>query len=258
MAETYSNDAQGEVQERKHTYYPIDFPIGEGKTDYEKYIRTLPLLELQKEPEEWTSKEELLFQITHQASELWMKQMLYDLNRSITYMGEGNIPMAIRSLRLVTEIQQLLITHIDIIARNLSIQEYEKIRLGLGQGSGMESPGFNRLLEKGPQLWLAFKPLVEQRGVTLLEIYREYEKHIDLHNLAEYLVDFDDFFHKWRTHHIDMVRRTIGLESNSLKGISSKVLQRGIVERFFPDLFDVRNIMTNESSVAYGGEPLGH
>ncbi len=252
-----SVESEQEQGERKHTYYPIDFPIGEGKTDYEKYIRTVDLLKLQKKSEEFTSKQELLFQITHQASELWMKQMLYDINRAIACMKEDNIGMAIRSLRLVTEIQQLLISHIDIIARNLSIQEYEKIRLGLGQGSGMESPGFNFLLEKGPQLWEAFKPLVERKGVTFLEIYREYEKNIELHNLAEYMVDFDDFFHKWRTHHIDMVRRTIGLESNSLKGISSKVLQRGIVERFFPELFDVRNIMTNESSVAYGGQPLG-
>ncbi len=251
-----NNTEQGQVQERKHTYYPIDFPIGEGKTDYEKYIRSFELLKLQKNDDEFTSKQELLFQITHQASELWMKQALYDINRAIACMKEDNIPMAIRSLRLVTDIQQLLISHIDIIARNLSIQEYEKIRLGLGQGSGMESPGFNRLLEKGPQLWAAFKPLVDRRNVTLLEIYREYEKNIDLHNLAEYMVDFDDFFHKWRTHHIDMVRRTIGLESNSLKGISSKVLQRGVVERFFPDLFEVRNIMTNESTVAYGGQPL--
>ncbi len=241
---------------KKHTYYPIDFPIGEGKTDYEKYLRVPELLSLQKTPENFTSQEELLFQIVHQTSELWMKQMLYDLERAIKYMDAGKYAMAVRCLRLVSDIQIILTMQVDMLGRNLSIVEYEHIREGLGRGSGMESPGFNRLLDIAPKLREAFLRVMDRCGIPLKDIYRNYEDHIELHNLCEYLVDFDDQFHKWRTHHMDLVRRTIGLESNSLKGIPSKVLQRGVIERFFPELFDIRNTLTNESTLAYGGQPL--
>ena len=44
-------------------YYPITVPIGQGKTDYEKYIRTGELLALQTPNEKAASHEEILFQI---------------------------------------------------------------------------------------------------------------------------------------------------------------------------------------------------
>ena len=41
---------------------------GRGHSDYERYLRTDDLLELQKRPEEMTHRDELLFQTTHQSS----------------------------------------------------------------------------------------------------------------------------------------------------------------------------------------------
>ena len=46
---------------------------GVGASDYERYIRTDELLALQKTPEEWAHRDELLFQVVHQSSELWLK-----------------------------------------------------------------------------------------------------------------------------------------------------------------------------------------
>src|SRR5262249_13956725 len=46
---------------------------GSGVSDYERYLRTDELLSLQKTPEERAHHDELLFQCTHQASELWLK-----------------------------------------------------------------------------------------------------------------------------------------------------------------------------------------
>ncbi|MCE3234416.1 MAG: Tryptophan 2,3-dioxygenase [Vampirovibrio sp.] len=68
-------------------YYVPGFPIGEGKTDYEKYLRTIELLSLQTPSAQAVSHEELLFQVTHQASELWMKLMLDELERAIAHAG---------------------------------------------------------------------------------------------------------------------------------------------------------------------------
>ena len=46
---------------------------GRGASDYERYLRTDDLLELQKTTEERVHHDELLFQTVHQASELWLK-----------------------------------------------------------------------------------------------------------------------------------------------------------------------------------------
>jgi len=237
-------------------YYVPGFPIGEGKTDYEKYLRTIELLSLQTPSAQAVSHEELLFQVTHQASELWMKLMLDELERAIAHMERDAILMACRCFRLLYDCQLVLMLQVDLIARHISIVEYGKIRTVLGQGSGMESPGFNRLLEMAPRLGEAFTNLLQRQNITIREIYVDYEKNIELHTLAECLVDYDDLFHKWRAHHMALVARTIGTEANSLKGLSTQVLQKGIKTRFFPELLELRSTLTNESSVAYGGQPL--
>lgn len=237
-------------------YYVPGFPIGEGKTDYEKYLKTVDLLSLQTPLEQAVSPEEPLFQLTHQASELWMKLMLIELERAIGFMDEDKIQMACRCFRLIDDCQMVLMLQVDLIARHISIVEYAKIRTVLGQGSGMESPGFNRLLEMAPRLWDSFSALLARHGKTIREIYTQYEENIELHTLAEALVDYDDLFHKWRAHHFALVARTIGTEANSLKGLSTQVLQKGVKTRFFPELLDLRSILTNESAVAYGGQPL--
>src|SRR5262249_16545209 len=46
---------------------------GEGGSDYERYLRTDALLALQKRPDEWVHRDELLFQSVHQTSEIWLK-----------------------------------------------------------------------------------------------------------------------------------------------------------------------------------------
>ena len=46
---------------------------GQGDSDYERYLRTDELLALQKGPDEWVHRDELLFQTVHQSSEIWLK-----------------------------------------------------------------------------------------------------------------------------------------------------------------------------------------
>lgn len=237
-------------------YYSPGFLIGEGKTDYEKYLRTVELLSLQKTPEEAVSPEELLFQVTHQSSELWMKLMLHEIDRVLDFIKRDELLMACRAFKLIHDCQRVLIHSVDLIAENISIVEYGKIRTVLGQGSGMESPGFNRLLETPAKIWDVFSDLLHRRNIDLRNIYTDYEKNIELHTLAECLVSFDDLFHQWRNHHLGMVARTIGTESHSLKGLSTQVLQKGVKTRFFPELLALRSDLTNESSLAYGGHPL--
>ena len=256
-AETPHHKSESKHPDVTGRYYVPCFPIGEGKTDYEKYLNTVQLLSLQKPADQVISPEEPLFQITHQASELWMKLMLSELERALAFMDNDQVLMACRSFHLINDCLSVLTMHVDLIGRHISVVEYGKIRTVLGQGSGMESPGFNWLLEIAPRIGDTFSALLQRRNITLREIYVDYEKNIEMHTLAEVLMDYDDLFHKWRAHHFALVARTIGTESNSLKGLSTQVLQKGVKTRFFPEMLDLRSTLTNESGVAYGGSPLG-
>ena len=53
--------------------YSVPVLPNEGKDDYERYMRTDTLLSLQRMPEEVVHRDELLFQIVHQSTELWLK-----------------------------------------------------------------------------------------------------------------------------------------------------------------------------------------
>ena len=237
-------------------YYPVPFPIGEGKSDYEKYIGTQALLNLPKNPNEVASPDEALFQITHQTSELWMQLMQWELDKALEEIPAGHLDIASRSINLTNSMFKLLTAAVDQLGEYISIVEYAKIRTVLGQGSGMESPGFNRLLKYPEKMWPVFEKLLLERNVDLKTVYLGYRENFDLYTLAEAYMTFDDLFHKWRTHHFDLVIRTIGIESNSLKGIPTKVLQRGVIERCFPKLIALRSELTNESGLAYGGQAL--
>ena len=54
-------------------YSAADPRRARAPSDYERYLRTDELLALQKTPEEWAHRDELLFQTVHQSSELWLK-----------------------------------------------------------------------------------------------------------------------------------------------------------------------------------------
>src|SRR2546423_920944 len=57
----------------------------------------------------------------------------------------------------------------------------------------------------------AFRALVERRGApSLLEIFRDRQRHGDLFDLAEALLDHDDTFARWRARPVLMVERQIG------------------------------------------------
>ena len=63
-------------------------------TDYEKYIRTEELLALQKQPDELSTHDELQFQVVHQAAELWMKLMEFELRRVAALLAEDRLAVA--------------------------------------------------------------------------------------------------------------------------------------------------------------------
>lgn len=76
-----------------------------------------------------------------------------------------------------------------------------------------------------------------------LEIYTETDRHWDLYELAEKLVDLEFHFHQWRFSHLKTVERTIGHKRGSGGSSGVSYLQKSLELRFFPELWSVRTAL---------------
>jgi tryptophan 2,3-dioxygenase len=71
-------------------------------------------------------------------------------------------------------------------------------------------------------------------------VYRDAEKHWDLYELAEKLVDVEYRFHLWRYSHMKTVERIIGAKQGTGGTSGVSYLQKALSLRFYPELWDVR------------------
>jgi tryptophan 2,3-dioxygenase len=229
-------------------------------TDYEKYIRTDELLALQKPAGELSCHDELQFQIVHQVAELWMKLISHELVQVADALAHDRAAPAQAGLERVTRIQRLLLQQMDMLD-TMAPKDYMTIRTVLGNGSGQESPGFKAMLRlPGETVWPAFDTFRAGRGVTLRQIYEQHELHFELFRLCEALTDYDQLLQLWRQRHLMLVYRIIGAGTPSLKGKPSELLARGMLQRFFPQLWDVRDEVFGEwtKSMLAKGKDTGY
>jgi tryptophan 2,3-dioxygenase len=225
---------------------------GEGTLDYEIYLNTKKLLSCQKEFSEFCNQDELQFQIVHQVEELLMKLIGYTLLDIDDYLQQENTNRVLTLFRRVYVAQKVMLEEMALL-ETMSPKEYQEIRLGLGNGSGQESPGFRTLLKMHQPLWHSFKAhYLDKHGLTVEKIYNSQYAHGDAYMVAEALAEFDELFQKFRYHHLQLIHRTIGLGAKSLKGRSVELLQEGLRTQFFPELWEIRSKMTDEWGGRYG------
>jgi len=72
------------------------------------------------------------------------------------------------------------------------------------------------------------------------QVYRDAEKHWDLYELAEKLVDLEYRFQIWRYTHMKTVERIIGAKPGTGGTSGVSYLQKALNLRFYPELWDVR------------------
>lgn len=71
-------------------------------------------------------------------------------------------------------------------------------------------------------------------------VYSEPEKYWALYELAEKLVDFEDYFRRWRFNHVTTVERIIGLKRGTGGTAGVSYLRRMLEVELFPELWKVR------------------
>jgi tryptophan 2,3-dioxygenase len=240
---------QEAIMDREHFYSIMN---GEGTLDYELYLNTKALLSCQKDFKDFCNQDELQFQIVHQVEELWMKLIGYTLLAIDDYLQQENTNRVVTLFRRVHIALRLMIEQLALL-ETMSPKEYQEIRLQLGNGSGQESPGFRTILKMPPPLWQSFRThYLDKHNLTIEKIYNSEYSHSDAYVVAEALAEFDELFQRFRVCHIQLIHRTIGLDAKSLKGRSVDLLNEGLRVRFFPEIWEIRNHMTDTWGGQYG------
>ncbi len=220
---------------------------GPGASDYERYLRTDELLALQKPPDARAHHDELLFQCTHQASELWLKLAGEEIEAATGHLRGGEIAAALRLLRRVVLCFRLVAQGLDMLELMSPWEYTAEVRPALGHGSGFDSPGWSRVRHAAPALGQAFHELRRRAGLSLVDVYTRGRDHEELYQLAEALTDLDEWVTTWRARHFMVVERIIGGEVVGTQGTPVELLGKLIERKLYPELWKVRTELTNRA-----------
>ncbi|MFI5842613.1 tryptophan 2,3-dioxygenase family protein [Catenuloplanes sp. NPDC051500] len=211
---------------------------GEGDTDYARYMRTDALLDLQRSPAEVIHRDELLFQVTHQSTELWLKLAASELAEAIARVEAGEPASAESLLTRATLAVRLVTDQLDMLG-HLQPADFQAMQPALGNGSGAESPGWRQTQTACRKLGLAFTALLADRGTDLAALYAR-DPSDPLFRLAEAMVEFDDRVSNWRVRHYKIAIRVGSHGVIGTAGSPSNMLAKLIDYRFFPELWQQR------------------
>ena len=216
---------------------------GKGASDYERYLRTDELLSLQKSAEEFLHADEMTFQVIHQASELLLKGVAWELDRARALIADGDFFNSALLLRRGNHMLEYPISMLHEL-ETITPYDYHLIRAGLGHGSGLDSPGFLAMLHIGPRLGEAFNAQLSKANISVDDLYRRHQEFFGLHDVAERLLDFDERVHLFRFHHLKLAQRIIGGGVIGTMGTPVEVLHQRMEHLFYKELWDVRNRIT--------------
>ena len=239
----------------------------DDELNYPSYLALGELLTLQRPRSEPEHPDELLFIIVHQASELWFKLILHELDALHTRLGASDTLGALDSMKRVNALVRIVTSQLNAL-ETLPPQRFAQFRGYLGTSSGSQSvqfraieassglrdPHFIQVLEEHgeipalirraldrPPLQEQFNRVLANHGVTLEQVYTE-EHQRPLQMLAESLLEYEQGFAMWRFLHVQLVERIIGPSTEGTGGtMGSRYLQKTVSQRFFPDLWAVRS-----------------
>lgn len=234
--------------------------------DYGSYLALDELLSLQRAQSSPEHPDELLFIVVHQASELWFKVLLREMENLYAQLTAGDVTLAIFATRRINAIVRIVSDQLSALD-TLPPQRFAQLRGYLGTSSGSQSAQF-RAIEAASGLrdeaflraigehgeppavvkaWLGrptlqslFEQLLAAHKVSAESLYTG-PKATPLFLLAEELLEYEQGFARWRFLHVQLVERIIGPGTTGTGGtLGAKYLSRTVTQRFFPVLWDVR------------------
>ena len=234
--------------------------------NYGSYLALDELLSLQRPQSQPEHSDELLFIAVHQASELWFKVILRELEALIEALERFETGWALWRIQRINALMRIVSAQLSSL-ETLPPQHFAEFRTYLGSSSGSQSiqfraieaasglrdPHFMRALEEHGEVpplvrsWLArptlqelFLQLVSHEETTLESLYLG-PSPSPLFFLAEGLLEYEQQFGLWRFKHVQLVERVIGPGTGGTGGtLGAKYLMRTIDQKFFPELWEMR------------------
>jgi tryptophan 2,3-dioxygenase len=243
-----------------------ELAAAEPTVDYGSYLALDELLALQRPRSSPEHPDELLFIVVHQASELWFKAILYELDQLTFALERFDAGRALWSIGRLNALMRIVSAQLDSL-ETLPPQHFAQFRGYLGASSGSQSVQFraieaasglrdahfmHALAEHGdvpalvtrylqrPTLQELFVRLLAKERTTLEQLYVGPGPSL-LFFVAEALLEYEQQFAQWRFKHVQLVERVIGPTTGGTGGtLGARYLQRTIDQRFFPELWAVR------------------
>ncbi|HEY2374337.1 MAG TPA: tryptophan 2,3-dioxygenase family protein [Gemmatimonadaceae bacterium] len=234
--------------------------------DYGSYLALDELLALQRPRSTPEHPDELLFIVVHQASELWFKAILFDLDQLTVALERFDAGRSLWHMGRLNALMRIVSAQLDSL-ETLPPQHFAQFRGYLGASSGSQSVQFraieaasglrdahfmHALEEHGPipplvqrcvarpTLQDLFCRLLAKEKTTLEQLYVGPGPSL-LFFLAEALLEYEQQFAQWRFKHVQLVERIIGPTTGGTGGtLGARYLQHTINQRFFPELWAVR------------------
>ncbi|MGI5308202.1 tryptophan 2,3-dioxygenase family protein [Rheinheimera sp. WS51] len=229
---------------KKKDYSPV--LTGKGNDDYARYMGTDTLLSLQRTAEERLHRDEMLFQVVHQSTELWLKLGCHELADVIEFIEGRVYADATALLRRASFGIELIMNQLEML-KFMTPWDFQGVRPALGNGSGFESPGWRNIQKNGELINQAFENLIAERKIDLILLYKD-QRNSPLFELCEALIDWDEKVSLWRTRHYKIAVRTIGLNTIGTKGTPIEKLTRLLNTHYFPTLWDLRTQLTKDDA----------
>ena len=231
---------------------------------YGSYLALEELLALQAPRS--AHPDELLFIIVHQASELWFKEILHELDLLIAACIDHEAEFALFRMGRINALMRIVSAQLSAL-ESLPPQHFAEFRRHLGSSSGSQSvqfraieaasglrdPHFLQVLKEHgeipaivkkalsrPSLQELFLELLRAQNIEIEALYVG-ERPSTLFFLAEALLEYEQQFGQWRFKHVQLVERVLGPQTGGTGGtLGAKYLARTIEQKFFPALWAVR------------------
>jgi tryptophan 2,3-dioxygenase len=252
----------------------------DGGLSYGSYLRLTELLAQQVPQADPPAPDELLFITVHQVYELWFKQLLVDLEAARDAMFAGEAWRAKHLLHRVHAVERLMVVQVDIL-ETMAPQDFSEFRPVLGPASGFQSVQYReleylsgvrdqrflarhlslteaeraRLLYRlsQPTVWDGYLTLLRDRGMdagpdaeimsSLRVIAGDRGRYDDLWQLAEDLLTHDELASVWRSRHVSLVERQIGLKPGTGGSPGAPYLRARVPLRYYPLLWQLREYL---------------
>jgi tryptophan 2,3-dioxygenase len=115
-----------------------------AELNYASYLHLDKLLQLQEARSTPAEHDELLFIVTHQSTELWLKELLHEFDKVKTDFSAGLVAGASATLTRARRILRVLVQHLDVL-ETMTPLSFSLFRHRLEHASGFQSMQFREL-----------------------------------------------------------------------------------------------------------------